>query len=287
MEKIYLNNSIIDKMKPVSRGGYSFIYSVDDMIVKLFDANYIRTLKNTTCDLERKILSARPLREAPEIVVPTGALYYNGKFVGYSMPKVLGRGLDVVDETLSMCKRADLYYYADVYSKLEKPVRKATSVVMPDFLTISNIIVDDNGLIKFIDYDGMQIGRISSVNMSSALGDKSQYLNSSKYRWNDLFTKNLDKKSLTTLYFLMAFNVNLNAIGRVVPGTSETITFDSFMDMIGLDDLDVLHNVYNIFNDKVNNEYLGNLVYKIADKYSMNIWHNPVTGIPVKRLEKK
>ena len=42
----------------------------------------------------------------------------------------------------------------------------------------------------------------------------------------DLFTKNLDKKSLILLYFLCTFHVDLNKVGIISPVTKTVITLD-------------------------------------------------------------
>ena len=42
-------------------------------------------------------------------------------------------------------------------------------------------------------------------------------------------------------------------------------------DQINLDDPDVCHKVWKLFNDKEDNEYLGDDVFELADKYDMKI----------------
>ena len=73
------------------------------------------------------------------------------------------------------------------------------------------------------------------------------------------------------LYFLTAFNVNLNKVGMVNPVTGTVVTLDDLFYAIGLDDSDLCHKVLKTFQRNQSNEFLGDTVYDIAEKYDMHV----------------
>ena len=131
--------------------------------------------------------------------------------------------------------------------------------------------MDNKGNVQFIDYDGLQIGGHRALSISTSLGDPTKLINT-KYGTSDLFfTKELDKKSSIILYFLTAFNVNLNTVGIINPDTGTPITLDDVFEIIKLDDPDVCHKVWKTFQDDQQNEFLGDDVFRLADKYDVKI----------------
>lgn len=73
---------------------------------------------------------------------------------------------------------------------------------------------------------------------------------------------NLDKKSLILSYFLSTFNLNL----MLIPNRK---VFNQIMNEIGVTgELRELTEIA-LFDSKQDNEYLGDIVYKIADEYKL------------------
>jgi len=131
------------------------------------------------------------------------------------------------------------------------------------------------------------VGKHKSTCISTSLGDSDEYLKIPKYcDKNGLFTKELDKKSLIIFYFLTAFNVDLNKVGKIEPISGEMMTLETVFDCIKLDDYDICHKIWKIFQDQEPNEYLGADVIRIAEKYDMKVIAN-IKGRPLKCLYKK
>ena len=103
-----------------------------------------------------------------------------------------------------------------LYKDIEDVVKEAENIVFPDLCTLTNLMVTDKGFIRFIDYDGMQVGGRKSACISTMLGEQTQYFND-KYLDGDVYTKELDKKSLimqtTKINIIYEFNsANINDI---------------------------------------------------------------------------
>ena len=63
--------------------------------------------------------------------------------------------------------------------------------------------------------------------------------------------------------------MNLGKVGQYVPFSGEIITLDYFFKSINLDDDDIKQKVWYLFQEDYKNEYLGNDVFKIAEKYTL------------------
>ena len=119
-----------------------------------------------------------------------------------------------------------------------------------------------------IDYDGLQVGNYITPIMSTSLGNQEQYF-CPKYCVNKLFTPELDKKSLITLYFLNTFHVNLSKVGLINPFSGDKVTLDFIFDLINLDDYDIQNKVWKCFQLNKENEFLGDDVYSVFENYKM------------------
>lgn len=259
----------------------------DGQILKVFSPTYLDILSSIHIDMEKKILDADKGSTVSEIIQPSAAFYSsdNKRFIGYSLPPAKGVDFNQYTGSLSHQDQTDLYRYALIHSKIEDPVKKSSNIVFPDLCTCDNIFVDDNQNIQFIDYDGLQVDEHKTIAVSTSLGDPRQYLGS-KYVKDFAFTKELDKKSLTILYFLDTFHADLNKVGCVEPTTGKRVTLDDFFQCIQLDDWDVMEKVWKLFQNNKENEYLGEDVFRIADNYQLHTI--PVTNKDyIKVLTKK
>ncbi len=256
-------------------------------ILKIFHSFILELYKQSNLKLEEKIISAKPIKTVPEIIVPNMAIYSNDEFVGYALKKADGMNYNDYDDKLPQKEFSNLKRYAEEYQKLESIIKRGNkeNIVFPDFCTCDNIFIDKNGNFSLIDYDGLQINNFITPIMSSSLGNEEQY-QCPKYQNNFLFTPELDKRSLITLYFLMTFNVDINRVGQYNPITNEKITLDLIFELIGLDDYDIQNKVWKLFQNNQKNEFLDDDVFKIADKY--HLLARPIAkNTYMKRLIKK
>lgn len=274
MKKRYIDGSDLKDAKLISEEGFSNVLKLrDGSILKIFSIDMVRASAIVGSDIEGKILSARNIDSSPEILIPTSAVYSkNVGFVGYTTDEVIGEDYNVYNSKFTIEKRSDLHNYAVNHEKLENVLRKNPDIIFPDFCTCSNIIFSSDGKVHFIDYDGLQVGGYKSYSYSSTLGDIESLFYDSKYYENGLFNKNLDKKSSIFLYFLVTFNINLSKVGTVNYRTNEFITLEDCFRCINLDDPDLCHKAWKIFQKDQENEFLGDTGYSIADKYDMHVY---------------
>ena len=275
MEKINISQLSEEGLTKVFEGKKATIYkTTSGEMFKSFSRDYLRFLISGGINLEKNILKSKPVLDIPNIIVPNKAVYSDGFFLGYTTEFVEGVNLNAFLNGLSLGQKYDLDGYASLYSDIENVVKGASNIVFPDLCTLTNLIVTDNGDINFVDYDGLQVDGRKTACVSTMLGNQEQYFNN-KYLKGDIYTKELDKKSLIMLYFITTFNVDLNYIGNVNNITGGVITLDDIFNQIGLKDDDIKHKVWKCFQSDVENDYLGDDVYRIANDYDMNIYLHP------------
>lgn len=292
MKKSYFTYRELANGKLISNTANSLVYRMNDgTILKIFNTLFLQNLKSVGEDKEAKILNSYKIKNVPEIVLPKEALYLsNDTFVGYKMDEAKGIDYNKYDDNLTLKQRCDLKLYRDEYLKLEDMVKRAhkEKIIMPDFCTFDNLFIDEKGNFQMIDYDGLQIGDYVSSAISTSLGDEWQYY-VPKYFENELFTENLDIKSLIIMYFLQTFNINLNKVGCELPDGSGKVTLDYVFNQLNLYDYDFMQKVWKCFNDNVDNEFIGEDVIRIAENYDMTTQAYTLgeEKVYLKRLTKK
>lgn len=253
-------------------------YLKDGSVLKCFDRLFLEIFSELGMNVEQKILDAKEIAEVPEIIIPDAAVYdsFLG-FTGYKMRPAEGIDLNSYDETASLSDRGDLYKYALMHNKIEDIVKRGNknNIIFPDLCTCDNIYITPKGDLSFIDYDGLQVGNHMVVAMSTSLGDDSQYFQD-KYINGNLFTPELDKKSLLILYFLDTFNADLNKVGAINPLTGRAVTLDDIFEMLNITDLDFMNKVANTLNPKKPGEYIGEDVIRLAHDNYLDVYQHPI-----------
>lgn len=275
MKKIFIDASDLEGSKLIYDELFTRIIKLrDGSILKEFSTDIINHSNEIGANAEGKVLSSEHIKGSPEILFPTAAVYskYDGGFIGYTTDEVIGEDYNAYNYKFSIEQRSNLHNYAINHEKLESVLRKNPDIIFPDFCTCSNIIFSSDGKVHFIDYDGLQVGGYKSYSYSSTLGDIESLFYNPKYYKNGFFDKELDKKSSVFLYFLVTFNINLSKVGTVNHITNEFITLDDCFRAINLDDPDLCHKAWKIFQDDQENEFLGDTIYSVADKYDMHVY---------------
>lgn len=200
----------------------------------------------------------------------------------YTMPYI--QGIDFTDYYENIF---DLARYANIHSQIEKNIKMGnnTGIVFPDLCTTENIRITNEGKVVFIDYDGLQIGKMPAVGYSDFLGIPKEVLTKKYYDFDSgLFTKELDIKSTIFLYFLDVFGVNLAVVNRRNPYTGKMVTLEDIFSTINLSDADVQQKVWKLFQANVPNEFLGEALYTLAENYKLMA---PFPNDPIKMLIRK
>lgn len=267
--------SSLEISKVFYNGENSKIYKLTDgRLMKIPNQDLIDSLKRLNADYERKLLDTRA-RSISEIVNPYSIVLNARKCVGYTTEDITGVTLTQKDKGYTLKQRRDLYHYAFLYEKIEDVVKRANKegIVMPDLCTCDNIIVQPDGSLKFVDYDGMQMGSTDkAMALSTLLGNPFKYILSSKYSTSPFsFTTELDKTSLTFLMFIYVFNVNLSKLGIENPFTHKKIDLNDVFESIGIQDEEFKNKVRANLSDNKKGCYLSDELFKIAERYTMDV----------------
>lgn len=251
-------------------------------LLKILDKSILDIISNTGYDLETRLCEVDKLTTFTKFAWPTIMLEDEEIVSAYLMPNI--QGVDFTDYYENIF---DLTSYAKIHSQIQDNIKSGNDVgiVFPDLCTTENIRVTSNHEIFFIDYDSLQIKNMPAVGFSSDLGTPDAIMNEKYYDSElDLFTNNLDIRSSIFLYFLDVFGVNLSKVGIINPATFQRVTLDDIFSLINLDDYDVQQKVWKLFQPSIPNEFLGDDVYKLANKYDL-VMTSP--ELQIKRLIKK
>lgn len=289
MKKQTLSIEYLQTLKPLAQSEYSQTFlTKEGEIVKIFSPFVLNLYYNIiNVNLEAKLLNKDKSFISEEIVKPNTIFYSRkGSAVGFKMRPAIGINYNEFTKKLTRKEEVDLIMFNNIHKNLEEIVRKNKDIIFPDICTIDNIFIGPDGKIELIDYDGMQIGKYKAIEMSTTLDEETNNYYVPKYWQKELFTKNLDIKSLIMLYFLTVFHVDLNQVGVISPFTHTPITLDETFFIIGLRDYEIMDKVSKIFNDNVDNVYLEDTYDKLSRDYNLTI--HPISPTSyIKRLVRK
>ena len=244
----------------------STLYLTDDnRIFKKFNSDYLVDSLNDGYNFESKVLEYSYLIDVNNIIVPDCVVYDSDTFIGYTMPYF--NGVSIYD--LVYCNNGffSLKNLTGFFVNLENIVRNSKNIVFPDILTDGNILVSNTD-IALIDYDGLQICDSLTPDFSTALGDKVNYIDT-KYMNDCAYTKEMDIKSLIYLYFSLVFDYDLSELDECC--SDIRIRVQNIFDMLGIDNYSLYDKVCRLYNNDVNNIYLGDTIFELADKYEIDV----------------
>ena len=242
------NGNIIKVVKSVEscmdQENGMYLYSLyDDFLMELYGK-----LKRSECI------------EEPSIVLPN-AVYMGDMFPkAYTVPKQTGYlDLDIY------LTNSDLELIASTVIRMCEIVRNANKdgIVMPDLGNPSNVLINPiTHEFRFIDYDGMQIDKFQSFNLSAllhndilGLADNKRFFN----RSSQLFDPIIDKYSLiaiflyyTTNTYVADFKPSDYIYKNGEPKLKESAIHD-YARMIGIEDTPLEQDLYDIhFSSRAN-----------------------------------
>lgn len=270
MVKEDINNLKIEDI--FYKGQYSTIYRlIDQRLLKVIVPEVEEIYREYDTSYEERVLDTRA-KVVEEIVAPLSVVYNHGICCGYTMEEVNGMSLPDYCDNLFLCSNENLNIYSELYTNVENVVRKANEngIVIPDLCTAGNIMVQNDGKIRLIDYDGLQIKDNISVCLSSALGNPKKYISATKFRDRFYhFTDELDKASLAILLFILVFNLDISRIGQYYPGTNIMVTTKDVFDMLGCSDVEFMKNIDDNLSVSKLGHYLADDLKRIASDYVM------------------
>lgn len=261
-------NSLLKGAKKLSSNDTSTVYKTNDGdIFKHFSELTLYIDSAFNLRLAEKIDYADKIVDFDELYKPTAAVYKTGHICGMTTKFNDGIALsEYCSNGITSLQKNNLYFYKQLFEKLTRLVKKAhdRGIVIPDICSCANILVNSEGNLSFIDYDGMQVDKYPVFQMSTALGKQDKYFVPKYYdEKTRLYSPELDKTSLLLLYFLCALNVN-------VAGTfdsSRGLDFNTFFELINLKDPTIRRMISDTLSSDKNGFYIDTIAEMMADKY--------------------
>jgi len=267
MIKEYKSLSDITNLPLISNDGKtSTTYLDNNSVIKLYEPFILELEKEIEYNTERKILNAEPIIDLPEINTPISAIYDDETetFIASRTPYIEGIDFNHINTSTS----TNLKKLCNIHIRLENFLKRADKhkIVLPDYASLDNLIIDKNGQFHFIDYDGIQTKDNRSLVVSSSINIP--LIRNQKYRDNKgFFTSELNIFSHYVVFFLDVVHANLLTIGKIT--YDGEITFDDFFEYTGLDDYDIQNKIWKLFQPDKKNEYLEDDIIKIQENYKL------------------
>jgi serine/threonine protein kinase len=200
-----------DMMKSGGEGSIYRVVGQDNIVAKIYNPE-----KRTT-ERERKVLAMT--RKKPDAAMldqcawPSEALYDNGKFMGYAMPKLSGS--KNLRELYPYGKRGNIPWdiFINIARNLSLVLRYIHNLgqIIGDF-NPDNILVENSGLVRLVDTDSFHIsdekGRVFPCTAGQApfLAPEMQNIGDLLTAPLPTFTKETDQFSLSILIFHLLLN---------------------------------------------------------------------------------
>lgn len=285
-------DSILDKAKLITQGsGFLSTYDLNDgNIIKVvktplecFDGNnaiFLYTTYNEFIDtIYNKLIKSNDITTS-SIVLPNNIYIDDDVVRAYTIPKQ--ENCITLDKYL---KNSDLETIANTLINITCEIKKANKegINMPDLGNPSNVLINlKNNEIKFIDYDGMQIGDSPSFCLSSLLSNQVTPVTRDKRMCDiktGLVTDNLDKLSLYALFILFTTKTLLTNFGpqdyRFKNGVLKLKeeVFYNYTKMLGITNTQLEEELYSIFYDN-NINYPDTSIKKLLMTHKFDEKHN-------------
>lgn len=261
MEKFQYKD-IRDRFHDLCEREFTYLYVDDDkrIVCKVFEPDFVVSMLDSDYDLEELVLEGSKLVKSNDIVLPSSIVYSGKYFAGYLMPYF--DGISIYD-----CHKCYVnpYRLMETYHKLENIIKNCDNIVFPDLLTEGNILISDDLEIKLIDFDGIQVGDYSTPFFSRDMGDKFIY-DGTKYKDNNLYTKQLDIKSLIYLYMKFLLGVDMGYLDKF-EGMRQKEMLNCFINDLGIDNDNLVSKIFALYDDNKENIYLGDTVDEIYENY--------------------
>ena len=268
----------------------SIIYDIHgNKILKVLTDDMQKLHQDNNINYEKRILDER-VKNIPEIVSPIEAVYDNDYCCGYTMDKINGVTLSryYFKEDKYNC---NLTRIAEIYQKIEEVIKKGNEldIVFPDICSGANILINNAGEVKFIDYDGMQVGSDDQSICYSSYLAKFIYVVEGElkfYSYDKQYTKELDKVSLAVILFELLFGINIFEKVKYY-GNGDIVNIKKIAKLYGLDnEKELIAKIRAIISRSKDGVFLQDEVSKLSENYELYLDRDS-RGYTLKRLRAK
>ena len=275
MQKDFFDQRILKDSKNIYNGNHSNVFELaDGTILKLFNRNYLYNIFQGNAGVvnsyisvkEKKVELADTLDDFPEIIKPQIMEYDERGFIGYTMPKDTNENFEkpFVSQSLT-----DLGVLANRLAALEQIFKRGhqRDIVFHDTLSKGNLHYNPlTRKITILDYDGLQINKLCSGEICDMLSErKNPIINTPNClhimeNYDCYFDKNIDILTLAVEFIYMATNINI-----ALQDEKKDYEYIKFiLNFVGIDDPLFIHKIAKIFDERVDNDYIGEDILRLA-----------------------
>lgn len=261
------------------------VYKLENgTFLKIIDMKELIRLAKKGFFLDRALEYSEEIKDTA-IIIPSksifddtttllGAKFNSMPTVGFVLPGAKGISLLEFIKELRRKENLDLNIIVSLYASIEKEVKRVNKLggIFPDLLNITNIFIryeNNDFIVEFIDYDGIQLGDNPSTRDCSKMNINfyKRYKQDSGVYRNGLYTKKLDMVSLNYLFFYLLLQCNLDELNKPLgPNIYSFLIKHNIKDIFLINK--VKQSVYPYF-DADSIDYMGNEIYRFADNYKL------------------
>lgn len=291
----------IFKLDFVADSETAWVYRDGDSVIKLYKPGYLMMEKAMGIDTFSKIMNAKAIDGLGELVIPSSVIVDSkNNFLGVRSDFVGGISYKNFLNDRMVYNEKNVQDIMRCCEKFEKVLRMANekNVVFPDFTSYDNIIITDQDSldIKLIDYEGIQVGNYKTQSISTSLLQRvdkvdmeRELIFTPKYmeKGNLLrYTQELNVYIQYVMFFYDLLHTDITKIGTRF-NNGMVVSCEMIFDLIGLDDDDICHKVWCLFQQNKKNEFLMDDKYRLLDEYEIVSFDSPLFEVDARRLVRK
>ena len=217
--------------------------------------------------------------ESEDLVLPSSVSMGDDGVCGYTVPRISGVSLHL------LLSANGLDIISNLMLELSRKVRKLHQygIVFPDLGNADNIMYDyATDSLKFIDYDGLQIGKYSTYDVSCLMHTNEPIFENKKYSdcTTGLYTKEFDKATLHALFLYYTTYTYLACLNRR-DGSPDKLPIhkriDRYANMLGITGSLMHENLHTIFTTKPN-DFPDEAIKRLVKDHDLDKYHS---GHPV------
>ncbi len=273
MERIKSCELLIDLQRrpDKTRTGCLLYRTFDNKFVKIFSGDVTKEEKKTIIKNVSKPIDIEGVVKPSRFVVAG-----RDEIIGYTMDNISGQNDITYESKLEGSVKNNLHRIASKYQQLESIVKNAgEDIVFPCLPDRDSIIIDEHGKIRLVNYENIQVGD-SMPGVHPLLIDSRAGISGSftKYYNTDgisnggswpIFKKELDKKGLIVYFLTSVFGLDVKT--ALDPNV---YNYWLVMEVLGGQNCDQdLYDKIMLVNSDDPNEFIGNDIQRIAEKYNL------------------
>ena len=221
-------------------------------------------------EIEDKLFESMHI-DSEDLILPSSVVMDDDNVSGYTVPRISGVSLHLLLSTNG------LEIIGDLMLELSRKVRKLHEygIVLPDLGNSDNVMYDyATDSLRFIDYDGLQIGKYPSYDVSCLMHSEEPIFENRKYSdcCTALFTPEFDKATLHALFLYYTTYTYMACLNKR-DGNKEKLPIHRYAKMLGIDGSLMHENLHTIFTTDPN-DFPDEAIKRLVKDYELDKHHS-------------